>query len=257
MSIVMNEYEWAERMIENRDLGSKPSETLTRVAKYYIASGYSKQDARKKLDEFLIQCDPAVSMPNWEDTLDKAVKKAVKNTLIQMDSVDISIEEMKAIEKLGGKQLRRLAFTLLCIAKYWYDVSEEHNYWVNTPDREIMTMANINTSIKRQSKMFSDLRDAGLIRFSKKIDNLSVQVLFAEPGDTAIRVRDFRNLGYQYMKYYGGAYFECENCGITEKAKNPSKGRRQKYCPNCALEIKLRQSIDAVMRHRQALRNPV
>lgn len=33
MGIVLNEYEWAERMINSRELGKKPMETLTRVAK--------------------------------------------------------------------------------------------------------------------------------------------------------------------------------------------------------------------------------
>ena len=71
----------------------------------------------------------------------------------------------------------------------------------------------------------------------------------------AIHIHDFRNLGYQYMKYYGGPYFECVNCGITVKEQEPSKGRRQKYCPECALEIKTRQNVNAVMRHRSTLKN--
>lgn len=47
MSIVLNEYEWAERMISNHELGKKPIETLTRVAKYYLENGYSKREIRK------------------------------------------------------------------------------------------------------------------------------------------------------------------------------------------------------------------
>ena len=44
MSIVLNEYEWAERMINNHDLGKHPVETLNRVAKYYFANQYSKRE---------------------------------------------------------------------------------------------------------------------------------------------------------------------------------------------------------------------
>ena len=126
---------------------------------------------------------------------------------------------------------------------------------MNTSDKEIMQMANINTSIKRQSLMFAELRDAGFIRFSKKIDNLNVQVQFIQAGETAIHIQDFRNLGYQYLKYYGGAYFECENCGLTVKAQSPAKGRPQKYCPSCAVEVKTRQTVNAVMRCRNALKS--
>ena len=82
------------------------------------------------LDTFLIQCDPSASLSGWSDMLDKVVKNVDKYPIIKMDGVDISVEEMEAIEKLEGKQLRRLAFTLLCVAKYWDAVSEKNDHWV-------------------------------------------------------------------------------------------------------------------------------
>lgn len=255
MSIVLNEYEWAERMINNHELGKKPIETLNRVAKYYLENKYSKREIRKMLDTFLTQCDPSASLVHWSDTLDKVAKNVGKFPLIRLDGVDITKNELERIETLGGKQVRRLAFTLLCVAKYWDVVSESNNHWVNSPDKEIMQMANINTSIKRQSLMFAELREAGFIKFSKKIDNLNVQVLFMEPGETALHIQDFRNIGYQYLKHYGAPYFECVNCGITVKIQEPARGRRQKYCPSCAIELHTKQKVDSVMRKRNALKN--
>lgn len=254
MSIVLNEYEWAERMISNHELGKKPVETLNRVAKYYLVSGYSKREVRAFLDTFLTLCDPTASLPNWSNTLDRVVKNVDKYPIIRIDGVNITAKEMASIEELEGKQLRRLAFTLLCVAKYWDAVSERNDHWVNTSDREIMQMANIGTSIKRQSAMFAKLKEDGMIRFSRKIDNLNVQVLFVEDGETSLHIHDFRNLGYQYLKYYGGLYFECENCGLTVKIQEPARGRRQKYCPSCAIEVKTLQNVNAVMRYRNALR---
>lgn len=255
MSIVLNEYDWAERMIANRDLGKKPIETLSRVSKYYYENHYSKREIRTLLDSFLLQCDPSISLVHWSDMLDKVTKNVNKFPLIRLDGIDVTQEELARIETLGGKQIRRLAFTLLCVAKYWNAASDKNNGWVNTSDKEIMQMANINTSIKRQSLMFAELRSAGFIRFSKKIDNLNVQVQFIQDGMTVLHIHDFRNLGYQYLRYYGGAYFECENCGITVKAQSPAKGRPQKYCPSCAVEVKTRQTVNAVMRYRNAIKS--
>ena len=252
---ILNEYDWAEKMIANHDLGKKPTETLSRVSKYYYENHYSKKEIRSLLDSFMLQCDPSASLVHWSDMLDKVAKNVSKFPLIRLDGVDITGEELAKIETLEGKQIRRLAFTLLCVAKYWDAASERNNGWVNTSDKEIMQMANINTSIKRQSLMFAELRDAGFIRFSKKIDNLNVQVQFIQAGETAIHIQDFRNLGYQYLKYYGGAYFECENCGLTVKAQSPAKGRPQKYCPSCAVEVKTRQTVNAVMRCRNAIKS--
>lgn len=255
MSIVLNEYEWAERMVNNHELGKKPIETLSRVAKYYYANQYSKKEVRKLLDSFLTQCDPSVSLVHWSDTLDRVAKSVDKFPIICLDGIRITQKELERIESLGGKQVRRLAFTLLCVAKYWDAVSASNNHWVNSSDKEIMQMANINTSVKRQSMMFGELRDAGFIRFSKKIDNLNVQVLFMEDGETAIHIQDFRNIGYQYLKHYGEPYFDCVNCGITVKIQEPAKGRRQKYCPSCAVELHTKQKVESVMRRRNALKH--
>ena len=255
MSIVLNEYDWAERAIKDKALGKRPYETLSRVAKYYTYKNYARKEVRRLLDEFLLQCEPAASLVTWSDTLDSATKYATKYPLIMIDEILVTKPEMEKIDALPGKQLRRLAFTLLCISKYLYAVSESTNYWVNTPDNEIMKMANINTSIKRQSSMFGQLKDAGMIRFSKQIDNLSVQVLFAEDGEAALRVTDFRNLGYQYMKYHGEPYFECAHCGLTDKIKSATQRRPQKYCAQCAVEIRTRQNVNSVMRLRNNIKH--
>ena len=253
MSIVLNEYEWVEKKLRDRDLGGKPIETLSRVSRYYYANKYSKRDIRKLLDSFMLQCDPSVSLVKWSDTLDRLAKSSSKSPLIKIDYIGITSSELRKIESLDGVQIRRLAFVLLCVSKYWDLASPKNNHWVNSPDKEIMQMANINTSIKRQSLMFAQLRDAGFIRFSKKVDNLNVQVCFMENGDFEIKVTDFRNLGFQYMKHYGGNYFECENCGLTVKMQVPLKGRPQKYCPNCAIETHTKQIINSVMRRRKAV----
>lgn len=253
MSIVLNELAWAERAIKEKDLGKKPYETLGRVAKYYTYQGMTKRNVRKKMDEFLLSCDPAISIVAWSNTLDSAVKYASKHPLVVLDGVNIMKSEMEKIDALGGTQVRRLAFTLLCIAKYYYAVTPKTAYWVVTPDPEIMGMANINTSIKRQSAMYAQLKDAGLIRFSRKIDNLSIQVLFAdEEDDTVLHVSDFRNLGYQYMMYHGGPYFICENCGIATKKVDHGggRGRPNKYCPDCSVKLRMKCRVESVMKSR-------
>lgn len=250
MSIVLREHEWAENMIKSKSLGKKPSETLSRVARYYIDKGYSKKNTRNFLDTFLIQCEPTSSLPKWSDALDYALNHALKYKAINIEGIDISKPEMDKIDSLEGKQIKRLAFTLLCLAKYWKIVSPLGDYWVNNKDNEIMAMANINTSIRRQGMMYWSLRECGMIQFSRKVDNTNVRVCFVEDGDVAMHITDFRNLGYQYLKYHGEPYFECENCGLTSKINNPNKGRRQKYCRECAVAINTQQRVNSVMRHR-------
>lgn len=248
--IVLNENDWAAEMIQARSLGKKPYETLCRVAKYYADKMCrSKREVRKMMDEFLLSCDPTASLPKWSDTIDHAVTRAFKYDAIEMDKIDITVPEIEIIKSLSGRQLQRLAITLLCLSKYWDYVNPHGDHWVNTKDSEIMRMANINTSIKRQCGLYHQLNELGLIQFSKKVNNTNVRVLFQTDGDVALSITDMRNIGNQYLMYNGEPYYTCENCGITVKRKNNS-GRHPKYCPECANKVAIQNNINSVMRCR-------
>lgn len=249
MTIVLNEHDWARECIETRNLGKKPFETLCRVAKYYLDKDYGKKEARKATEQFLLQCEPTASLPKWADTLELALNRALKYDAIQIDGIEITAPEMAKIDALEGKQIRRLAFTLLCLAKYWNLVNPNCDSWVNNKDSEIMRMANINTSIKRQSLMYYNLNELGMVQFSRRVDNTNVRVCFIEDGETVMTITDFRNLGYQYLKYRGEPYFECANCGLVIK-QNTSAGRKLKYCRECAAEVHTQQMVNSVMRQR-------
>ena len=254
MEIVLNEIAWAENAIREHAIGARPSETLGRISKYYIhEKGLSPRDTRDRLEGFLLDCDKSASLVTWEKTIDRAVKYGAKYPPIVIDSIAITKQELSVIDSLNGIQLRRLAFTLLCLAKYMNMVNSDIDYWVNTPDKDVMRMANINTSVKRQSLMYGQLRDEGLIRFSRRVDNLSVQVLFAaSSGDVEMTVDDFRNLGYRYMMRFDKKYYRCENCGLICKEKNDkTRGRKRKYCLECSIRVKTAQSINSVMNRRK------
>lgn len=247
MNIVLDEREWTETAIKNRQIGSSPMDTLRHVAQYYYECGYKKKDIREKLDDFLIQCDPSVVLVKWSDSLDKLTKAVGRYPLIKVDSVDVTETELNTIAKIEGVQMRRLAFTLLCIAKYWDIARMDNNHWTNSKDRDIMKMANINTSIRRQSKMLHDLRELGLIKFSKRVDNLNIQIQYIDTvGDAVLHIVDFRNLGNQYLLYFGEPYFQCEQCGVTIKKKK----NVHRYCVECASEMHVKKSVESVMRQR-------
>lgn len=253
MSIVLNEREWAQDMVERDDIGKKPSETLRRVARMYIDDGLKVDVIRRKLSDFIIRSNPGSNPFSWDDAITRAISSAQKYPAIYIEKICISKTEMKLIEGINGRQTQRLAFTLLCLAKYWNSVRSTEDCWVSNKDNEIMQMANINTSVKRQSIMYHTLREMGLLQFSRMVDNTNVRVCFVDNGDPIMSVTDFRNLGYQYMMYHGEPYFVCQNCGITTKKTDAHNPRRQKYCKECAAEIAMQQRINAVMRQRRGI----
>lgn len=255
MTYVLNEYEWAKEMIDGRNLGDKPFETLCRVAKYYIADGYRGKDLKILLNSFLIKCDPCVSTTKWENTVTKAIAVAQKYKVISIDKIYISDKELSVIRSIGSKPAERLAFTLLCLAKYYDAINPNADHWVNADDSDIMKMANIKTSVRYQSMMYHKLNELGLVQFSKKIDNTNVRVCFIADGETAVGVSDMRNIGYQYMNCIGEkGYIVCQNCGITAQATKAERvaGRKQKYCKECAAEIRIRKTVESAMNRKRA-----
>lgn len=246
----MNEYEWARDAIEEPELGKHPTDTLRMIARYYLDNGYDRKNVRELIEQYITTCDQKASIVLWDKTIDSAIKQAIRRPAIVVDEIIVTKPEMETIKGIKGKQAQRLAFTLLCLSKYWDICREDNDHWVTNKSTDIMAVANISASLKRQGILYRQLEEEGLLHFPERVDAISIQVLFAEDGEKELSLRDFRNLGYQYLEYNGGPFFECEECGIVTKAKSVDSGRPQKYCPSCAAKIRTQQNVDSVMRLR-------
>lgn len=234
MGIVTNEREYAELALLNLDLGEHPTETLTCVAKLYKAQGFSRNDIQNRLGTFLVRCDPQANIVKWQDTLARIVKTAFKYPMIEINSVPVMKSEIDLCKTIRSVQRQRLLFTLICLARLANMIKPENNNWVNRNDKEIFTLANVKTVQTKQSLLLNDLMIAGLISFSKKVDNINIRVeCIDNDGEIAFEVSDFRNVGNQYMKHVKGNYIECQSCGLVV----PRTGNRQKYCTKCAGEV--------------------
>ena len=187
MSIVLNEKEWVLERIFSPNPKDKKSEVLSRLTKFYSSEGLSKSETARRLEEYLLCLDSAVSLPKWSKTIERYVKKHYGEPLLQIDFIPISKEELEVIDSLKGEQTKRLAFTLLCLSKYQRKLNRLNDYWVCVKESEIMRLANINTSLERRCAMFSYLNECGLIEFSKRIDNTNVRVCFADSGENEDR----------------------------------------------------------------------
>lgn len=245
MNVVLNERDYAELLLEQCTLNGKPMDTLVRIARYYASLSYKKSDIRRMLEAFLLKCDPNINVVKWSGTIDRALKSGLKYQLIDIDNVPITQKELDICGGLSGKQMQRLMFTLICLAKYGNLVNAKNCGWVNKPDKDIFKMANVVTSIKRQSLMLNDLRALGLIRFSRKVDNININVRCLDlSGAPSLCITDFRNLGYQYQRYCGEPYFECCQCGLVIKRTSNA----HKYCHDCASEVNRQKTRENMRR---------
>lgn len=236
MSIVLDEVEWAEAMLSDARLGKHPFETLQRLAKYYRKyEGCRRHEVREKLEEYLKMCDPDISPFHWADVIDKAAKAGERGELIRLKSIDITESELATISVLDGTQRQRLAFTLLCVAKYYNAARPKNNGWVNESMKEIVKLAGLSLTEKKRRWLIRELYLGGFIGLSRKVDNLNMRVLFINnDSPVAIRIDDFRNLGNQYLMHYGGPYIKCESCGLTVR----KRCNAQKFCAECTPSVR-------------------
>jgi uncharacterized C2H2 Zn-finger protein len=98
--------------------------------------------------------------------------------------------------------------------------------------------------------MIHDLRSLGLIKMNKIVDNLSINVCYIDSGcsDEILMIKDFRNLGYEYLLYCGEKFFRCNNCGILVR-KNSTN---DKYCKDCKAYVKNEQNKQCYHLGKQA-----
>lgn len=198
----------------------------------WYADGKSKKQIKDDMLEFLSKYAPDLSLPRWEPAIERQLKLLNRYPLIELDGIGITQGEIDTIRSLYGRMHRRLAFALLCISKFKNIVNPNNNDWVGVGDKEIFKLANIQKNIVGQSALFRDLRDAGLIQFSKIVDNLNVRVMFMDKEALAVHmVDDFRNLGNQFHAIEGGSFVKCQECGLWVRQ---NKWNNRKYCPECA-----------------------
>lgn len=232
--IVVNENEYAQIRIKNKDVGENVYTTLSILAKYYYSQGMKRKAVCIELQNFLEVAYPKYSINKsyWTEVIEKTANKNAKEKLFESDGVWITESEWEKVQALGNKILGKLAFTLLCIAKINNQRRSSNNNWVNTDIKEIYKLANISCSVDLRAKRIGTLIHSGLAEFAKRVDNLNLKVLFVDDeSKKKFIVNDFRDLGNEYLYRIGENYIRCAECGkLIKNNKNGTK----KYCNSCA-----------------------
>lgn len=248
----MNERRRAEDILSSVQETTNPIHNVYLLSRYYYTQGMRQKEVLEKIEDYLRQF-PFLVLPKWQRTVDKIVAKAKGKGLIEIEYVGITEKELAEIAKLRKESLKKLAFTLLCIAKYFNTIRLENNSWVNTPDKDVFRMADIRTlDCKRQQQLIRELYLLGLIGYSKVVDNVNLQVLFVDTEtEPVLRIYQFDDLGYQYLEYIGDpSIVHCKCCGKLIKKTSC----RKDYCDECAVEARKSSNRKASQKRRDAVK---
>ena len=244
MGIILDEKKYAENLLENGLEGGKVHNSLNILARYYYyIHGYRRKKISEMLEQFmLLNYDKyRYNTSWWDDVIDSTARKAGRKGLLSIEGIYITHKELEKISSIKNNVLERLAFTLLCLAKLGNAKSCKNNGWVNLGDKDIYKLARITCSVAERDYKLHDLLELGLIELPKRPPNMSVRVSFINDNSkNKLFISDFRELGYEYLKYKGQNFVRCANCGILVRG---NKYNTKKYCSACSKYIKLNKKI--------------
>ncbi len=239
MTILLNEVKEAKRLLETREIGSKPTAALFLLAKYYRQKEcLNRNNTIEKLNAFMALCDKHYNPALWEDIIEDIAKKADKYPLREIDAIGITQKELNHIKTLNGMKYEKLAFAMLCHAKLHDTLFPDNHGWVNASIPEIYQTARVTVKYRKDKFLYlNDMEATGLISFSVKNDNLNLRVNFIDmEGTPVLKINDFRELGYEYLNYYKeGKFSRCTECQKLYIRKT----NNQKYCELCAKAKKM------------------
>ena len=236
MDIIMNEYTYAENLLNKQDLkacdlGDKPSSTLNLLARYYREIGKNDDEIKELLSDFLNRClKDKYKESKWIDSIFYQVVKSKKYTLKKVDNVIVTKSEIEIIQSVKGKSRQKVLFTLLILAKYYNAVSDKNKNWTNLEYKKIFKLANVQLSIQNQALLINDLYNCGFVNVSKNVGKPNIQVNFVDnESDTVLTITRLKDLGKEYLMFCGEDYIRCQKCGtLVKNYKNTNK-----YCKTC------------------------
>lgn len=235
MQIILNELEYAEQCLKSNNIDQNPYFTISLLAKYYYHHmGYRKKRIAELLTEFMKTRSTVYSASKsyWDEKIEKIASNAGKYPLVEIDGVWITKAELDKIAELKNKMVERLAFTLLCLAKFLNTKNANNNNWVSLPLKDIFALARTSGSMVDKLMRMSVLYDKEYIEMPLRNDNLSFRVTYIdEDSEKVLFVSDFRELGYEYLKYCGENFIRCRECGLLIRN---NKAGTKRYCKNCA-----------------------
>lgn len=231
--IIVNEVEFAERCLKEGLCGEKPYKVASILARYYYHEKKLKpKQIKTKLSDFLETYDEtyARQTEQWLEKMPSIIKYAKEHPLHHITGVSIRKSEMDQIVSLHNRTLERLAFTLLCLAKFNNLKNAQNDNWVNYDWKTIFNLAHISGGDMERAKKLSALAEAGFTERSHLWGNNSSRVVYVtDEGEEVVFVSDFRELGYEYVNYRSGGFIRCGEC---DRLFKPSV-HNQIYCAEC------------------------
>ena len=212
---------------------------ITLIAKYYLSDEIDAESLSKIVKEKLLEFD----LENYQEYKyhNKIMKicislfdGSIDKNFREQEYIPIYENELKVIESLSNDRQKKLMFTFFALARYM-----DCDGWINKKTSkgisEAFKLANVTLMSDKRNELLHELYSNGYIYLGKKVDNLNIKVQLDDSGEVVYKVKEFNNIGNQYIGNFKKGYKQCKCCG--KKIKDT--GNKKMYCEKCAIEKQL------------------
>lgn len=224
---------------------------ITLIAKYYYSDELDTEKlsdiVKKKILEFNFDNYQEYKYHNKIVSICKGLfDDSLDRIFIEREYIPIYENELKFINSLPNDRQKKLMFTFFTIARYM-----DCDGWINKKTSkdisEVFKLANVTLTSDKRNELLHELYTNGYIAFGKKVNNLNIRVCLDDSGDIGYKVKDFSNIGNQYIGNFKKGYKQCKCCGKVIK----NTGNKKMYCNNCANQ----SLLESYIKYKNKVRN--
>lgn len=225
---------------------------ITLIAKYYFSEELDVEQLSNMIKEKILEFD----LDNYQEY--KYHNKIVSicksllydddfnRTFKEREYIPIYENELKLISSLPNDRQKKLMFTFFAIARYM-----DCDGWINKKTSkdisEVFKLANVTLTSDKRNELLHELYSKGYITFGKKVNNLNIKVNLDDSGEIVCKVKDFKNIGNQYVGNFKKGYKQCRKCGRIIRIT----GTNNQYCKKCIKEKQLKWQRESMKKIRK------
>lgn len=212
---------------------------ITLIAKYYLSDEIDTESLSKIVKEKLLE----FNLDNYQEYKyhNKIMKVctslfdgSIDKNFREQEYIPIYENELKLIESLPNDRQKKLMFTFFSLARYM-----DCDGWINKKTSkgisEVFKLANVTLTSDKRNELLHELYSNGYISLGKKVDNLNIKVQLDDSGEVVYKLKEFNNIGNQYIGNFKKGYKQCKCCGKKIRIKS-DKDYSTKYCDKCSYE---------------------
>jgi DNA-directed RNA polymerase subunit RPC12/RpoP len=219
-----------------------PTNTIRKLARYnFYVMQYGKTTNYNSIVEYMTANYNDFSEFAYQKDILGCIRDVEKTPWKDINKIDITKGEIDVIMSLDDIKKQKIAFVLLCTAKYRdaYNPNNCHKTDISVTD--LYKMARVVLPQKERAIFLHFLVQDGLVEKHTFAGVKNKRLLFVseDPTDEIVMSLceiDFLELAYIYMDYISDhiGYARCERCGRMIKHSNT---KPRKYCEECSQKV--------------------